>query len=221
MRPRCGPMPCPLAGQLLEPEPARSPRRLRGRALGPACKGAPGLADEAPGATGGAPRCRLLGAARRWRRARAGSSRALVNTFGEVFQANTGDVEDEPLPTLSGPPGTAPQMLRMWQQLSSQLRDLGEGAEGAGAHRTPGAVQPRVLACPVCRRCRDRNRTRQRRRDRGPGGALRPDPAADHQPLPDRPALGRPAHQDGYAVRLRAFPPKPHPPPGKPAKQNH
>ncbi|MFG6446994.1 cell division protein FtsQ/DivIB [Roseateles sp. BYS180W] len=43
----------------------------------------------------------------------------LVNSFGEVFQANVGDVEDEDLPTLSGPQGSAQRMLQMWQALNA------------------------------------------------------------------------------------------------------
>jgi cell division protein FtsQ len=41
----------------------------------------------------------------------------LVNNFGEVFEANLGDVEDDRLPVLAGPPGSAPQMLAMLQAL--------------------------------------------------------------------------------------------------------
>ena len=46
----------------------------------------------------------------------------LVNSFGEVFEANVGDVEDEPLPTLRGPEGSASRVLAMWQRLSPLLR---------------------------------------------------------------------------------------------------
>ena len=42
----------------------------------------------------------------------------LVNTYGEVFQANLGDVEDDSLPTLDGPEGSASQMLAMLQRLA-------------------------------------------------------------------------------------------------------
>jgi cell division protein FtsQ len=41
----------------------------------------------------------------------------LVNSFGEVFQANTGDVEDDALPTLSGPAGSAAQVLQAYVRL--------------------------------------------------------------------------------------------------------
>jgi cell division protein FtsQ len=43
----------------------------------------------------------------------------LVNHAGEVFEANVGDVEDEDLPALAGPEGSAPQMLRMLEQLQA------------------------------------------------------------------------------------------------------
>lgn len=41
----------------------------------------------------------------------------LVNQQGEVFEANLGDVEDEALPRLSGPAGSAAQMLAMHDSL--------------------------------------------------------------------------------------------------------
>jgi cell division protein FtsQ len=41
----------------------------------------------------------------------------LVNSFGEVFEANLGDVEDDALPTLKGPEGSSVQMLGMWRRL--------------------------------------------------------------------------------------------------------
>jgi cell division protein FtsQ len=41
----------------------------------------------------------------------------LVNSFGEVFEANLGDVEDDALPTLQGPEGSSAQMLAMWRRL--------------------------------------------------------------------------------------------------------
>jgi len=55
--------------------------------------------------------------------------RLLVNNFGEVFQANLGDVEDDDLPVLAGPTGTSTAMLRMWQALQTQVAALGDGVE--------------------------------------------------------------------------------------------
>ena len=45
----------------------------------------------------------------------------LVNSFGEVFEANVGDVEDDELPRLAGPEGSAPQMLAMQRRLAIAL----------------------------------------------------------------------------------------------------
>jgi len=56
----------------------------------------------------------------------ATADRALVNSFGEVFQANLGDVEDEDLPVLAGPAQSAGAMLQMWRQLSPAAEALGE-----------------------------------------------------------------------------------------------
>jgi cell division protein FtsQ len=43
----------------------------------------------------------------------------VVNSFGEVFDANVGDVEDEELPRLAGPDGSSAQMLALLQRLQS------------------------------------------------------------------------------------------------------
>ncbi|KQW52353.1 MULTISPECIES: cell division protein FtsQ/DivIB [unclassified Roseateles] len=57
------------------------------------------------------------------------AERALVNSFGEVFHANLGDVEDEALPVLAGPAHAADSMLRMWRALSPAAQTLGESIE--------------------------------------------------------------------------------------------
>ena len=41
----------------------------------------------------------------------------LVNSFGEVFEANLGDVEDDALPTLRGPEGSSVVMLALFRRL--------------------------------------------------------------------------------------------------------
>jgi cell division protein FtsQ len=48
----------------------------------------------------------------------------LVNTFGEVFQANVGDVEDDDLPTLQGPEGSAPLVLAAFRRLQPLFERL-------------------------------------------------------------------------------------------------
>jgi cell division protein FtsQ len=45
----------------------------------------------------------------------------LVNSFGEVFVANVGDVEDDGLPRLGGPEGSAAAMLAMYRRLQAVL----------------------------------------------------------------------------------------------------
>jgi len=72
----------------------------------------------------------------------------LVNNFGEVFEANQGDVEAEDLPLLNGPPGQAPLVLQAYQVLSplfdetdatlEQLQLSGQG--GWRAQLDSGAV---------------------------------------------------------------------------------
>jgi cell division protein FtsQ len=53
----------------------------------------------------------------------------LVNSFGEVFQANPGDVEDDELPRLQGPADTSARMLAMQQQLAPVLAVLDQRIE--------------------------------------------------------------------------------------------
>jgi cell division protein FtsQ len=48
----------------------------------------------------------------------------LVNSHGEVFDANVGDVEDDSLPVLSGPEGSAATMLALVQRLQPALQQL-------------------------------------------------------------------------------------------------
>ena len=48
----------------------------------------------------------------------------LLNNFGEVFEANVGEVEHVALPHLSGPSGQEPQVLAMYQVLQPQFAVL-------------------------------------------------------------------------------------------------
>jgi cell division protein FtsQ len=50
----------------------------------------------------------------------------LVNTQGEVFEANLGDVEDEGLPTLAGPDAQSARMLTLLGRLSQAVQPLGQ-----------------------------------------------------------------------------------------------
>ena len=53
----------------------------------------------------------------------------LVNSFGEVFEANVGDVEDDALPTLSGPDGSSAHVLAMLGRVDAGLSPLGSRVE--------------------------------------------------------------------------------------------
>jgi cell division protein FtsQ len=58
-----------------------------------------------------------------WGGDRDGDAR-LVNSFGEVFEANTGDVEPENLPRLKGPEGQSLQVLQMYRALKPLFEPL-------------------------------------------------------------------------------------------------
>ena len=53
-----------------------------------------------------------------------GGNDKLVNSFGEVFEANLGDVEDDALPTLQGPDGSSAQALAMLRRLNAVFAPL-------------------------------------------------------------------------------------------------
>ena len=48
----------------------------------------------------------------------------LVNSFGEVFEANQAEVEASDLPQLNGPAGQTPLVLQAYRQLSAQFEKL-------------------------------------------------------------------------------------------------
>ncbi len=51
-------------------------------------------------------------------------SEKLVNSFGEVFEANVGDVEDDTLPTLEGPEGSSAHVLAVLGKLGPAFAPL-------------------------------------------------------------------------------------------------
>ena len=56
----------------------------------------------------------------------------LINNFGEIFEANPGDVESENLPQLNGPDGQAARVLGVYQTLAplfEQREDTLQGLE--------------------------------------------------------------------------------------------
>jgi cell division protein FtsQ len=53
----------------------------------------------------------------------------LVNDFGEVFEANSGDVEQDELPRLKGPDGQSAQVLQMYLAIKPLFEPLDLGIE--------------------------------------------------------------------------------------------
>lgn len=137
----------------------------------------------------------------------------LVNSFGEVFDANVGDVEDDALPSLKGPEGSAPAMLSLYRRLQPVLARLELGItrmqlSGRGSWRVEldsGA------ALELGRGSEDQLMARSERFVRTYTQVA----ARWRQPL----EYADLRHTDGYAVRLRGVSTTP---PGKPgaAKTN-
>lgn len=48
----------------------------------------------------------------------------MVNSFGEVFEANIGELEREGIPRLQGPPGSSQQVLQVYRMLAPALAPL-------------------------------------------------------------------------------------------------
>ena len=126
----------------------------------------------------------------------------LVNSHGEVFDANVGDVEDDALPTLTGPEGSAPAMLSLYRRVQPVLARLDLDIaqlhlSGRGSWRTELDSGARI---ELGRGTEDEIVTRTERFVRtlaaataatAPAGA--PLESADLR------------HQGGYAVRLRGY----------------
>jgi cell division protein FtsQ len=49
----------------------------------------------------------------------------LVNSHGEIFEANLGDVDEEALPDFAGPESAAPQILALFRRLQPVFQPLG------------------------------------------------------------------------------------------------
>ena len=52
------------------------------------------------------------------------NSDKMVNSHGEVFEANVGDVEDDSLPQFAGPDGTSAQVLDMYRRLQPMFATM-------------------------------------------------------------------------------------------------
>lgn len=139
----------------------------------------------------------------------------LVNSHGEVFEANVGDVEDDSLPTFSGPEGSAVAMLALQRRLQPVLARLdmttrrmqltGRGSWrlelDSGATIELGRGSEPELAARTERFARTFSQVS--------GRWQQPLEYADLR------------HADGYAVRLRGVSTTPPATPGKPGAARH
>jgi cell division protein FtsQ len=138
----------------------------------------------------------------------------LVNEQGEVFEANLGDVEDEDLPTLSGPAGSSAQMLALYRRLQPLFAQQGWALDalqlsGRGSWR---AVLDSGAAVEIGRGGDDEVLARVERFLRTVGEVSgRYQRELEHADL---------RHADAYALRLRGITTTPTPVPAAAARKN-
>lgn len=143
-----------------------------------------------------------------------GASDRLVNSHGEVFEANLGDVEDDALPTLAGPDGSAAQMLALLRRVQPALKTQGLVIErlhlsGRGAWRVELDSGARI---ELGRGSEDEVVARTQRFARTLTQAI----GLWNKPL----EYADLRHTDGYALRLRGISTTPTPPAPGVAKTN-
>lgn len=123
----------------------------------------------------------------------------LVNSFGEVFEANPGDVEDDALPTLEGPQGSSQRLWALWRRLAPAFEPLGVRIETL-AMSTRGSLRAELDSAAVVEigRGTDDELVERTRRF----VATVPQVIAQHQ----RPLVHADLrHNEGYAVRLKGI----------------
>ena len=121
----------------------------------------------------------------------------LVNSFGEVFEANPGDVDEDDLPVLRGPDGSSPRLLALYrklqpvvQPLDMRIEELSMSGRGSLTAELDGGA-----AIEIGRGEDDEIVARLQR-----FVATLPQVIAQHQ----RPLVHADLrHNDGYAVRLK------------------
>ncbi len=131
----------------------------------------------------------------------AGNER-LVNSHGEIFEANLGDVEDEALITLTGPEGSARAMLAMQRRLTAALAPIAARIETLRLS-SRGSWQAELdsgARLEFGRGSEDRVVARSERFARTLAQATQGFTSAD---LPRALLAADLRHPDGYALRLR------------------
>ena len=127
----------------------------------------------------------------------------LVNSHGEVFDANVGDVEDDSLPRFEGPEGSAALMLALYLRVQPTLAKLditidGLHLSGRGSWR---AELDSGASIELGRGSEDEVAARTERFVRTLASATGSNPAWRGAKL----ASADLRHRDAYAVRLRGF----------------
>lgn len=126
----------------------------------------------------------------------------LVNEYGEVFDANLGEVDDDALPILQGPDGSAARVLAMHEKLRAVLAPLGSPIDTLRLSRR-GSWQVELDSGAVLELGRGSDegdtadvlaRTERFVRTLGEVGSRFGEPALQHADL---------RHVNGYAVRLQ------------------
>ena len=122
----------------------------------------------------------------------------LVNSFGEVFEANVGDVEDDALPTLAGPgrqlgarAGDARPRRAGASRRSARASRRSRSRAAARGRRRSTAARSSSSAAAATTRCSRARRASSRRCRQVTARYQRPLEYADLR------------HTDGYAVRLK------------------
>ena len=137
----------------------------------------------------------------------------LVNNFGEVFEANLGDVEDDPLPTLQGPEGSSAQVLALYRRLTPVFAQLGAQIDTL-ALSARGSWRLELDSGAEVQLGRGREDEVVARSERFVGTLTQV--LAQHQRPLEYADL---RHNDGYAVRLQGVSTTPDAPDSKPKKK--
>jgi cell division protein FtsQ len=130
----------------------------------------------------------------------ADSESRLVNAYGEVFEANPGDLEQDEMPRLVGPEGSAAQVLAMYRGLKPMLQKLDLAVEevtltgrgGWSVHLDSGAT------VELGRGTTEEVLARSQR-----FASTLTQVAAKYGRRPEALVTADLRHTDGYAVRLR------------------
>ncbi len=140
----------------------------------------------------------------------------LVNSFGEVFEANVGDVEDDALPTLAGPDGSSAHVLAMLQRARAGAGAAGRARSRRSRCRAAARGGPSSTAAPWSSSAA----AATTRWSRAPQRFVAHADAGDRRATSARSQYADLRHDDGYAVRLKGVSTTAAEPPTRPQTKN-